>query len=71
VLVKLLAEGHIEILPGSDERVVAFTAASLHVRSTGGQLIDTLAKALLACPDVDELYIDDEDLRTVITELSM
>ncbi len=69
VLQKLLPAGHIEIVPGSEERVVAFVAANLHGLGEGHQLITSFVKSLIACPDVDEVYISDEELKDVITDL--
>jgi len=69
VLVKLVADGHVEVEPGSEERVVSFVADNLHGLSKGSQLITSLVKAIIACPDVVELYIDDDDLRELITDL--
>ena len=71
ILRELLAAGHIEIVPGSEPQVVAFLAAGLHGLSQGNQLVSSLVKALIACPEVEEFYLDNEALKDVITGLSM
>ena len=69
VVVALLAGGHLEVVPGSEERVIAFVAGKLSSSSQGSQLIDSLSRALIVCPEVEELFIDDDDLKELITEL--
>ena len=71
VLSDLLAGGHVEIVAGSEGRVVAFVADGLHGLGEGNQLVSSLVNALIRCPDVVELYIDNEQLKDVITGLSM
>ena len=71
ILSELLAGEHIEIVPGSAERVARFVAGGLHGLGEGHQLVSSLAKALIDCPDVVELYIDNDALKDVITGLSM
>jgi hypothetical protein len=71
ILRELLAAGHIEIVPGSEEQVASFVASGLHGLGEGHQLVSSLVKALIACPEVEEFYLDNEALKDVITGLSM
>lgn len=65
----LLHDGSIEIEPGQESAVVAFVARDLEVRGKGGSLISCTSRALLACPQVVELYVDDQELKEVVEHL--
>jgi hypothetical protein len=65
----LLDAGLVEIAPGRADAVVAYLAAELHEHARGGSLITCTSRALLACPDVVELYADDDELKRVVDEL--
>ena len=65
----LLSGEEIEIVAGSRERVVGYVAEGLARVGQGGQLVSALVAALVSCPDVIELYADDEALKALIEEL--
>ena len=67
---ELVAHGHIE-LTGADRQpaVVEFVAAYLHEHGKGFSLISTTSKALIACPDVVELYADDDAIKDLVDDL--
>ncbi len=69
VVERLVREGQIELVASSEERVVQFVAAALGGAHEGSSLISTLARALLACPDVDELYLDNVGLKELVGDL--
>lgn len=69
LLAQLLAEELIEIEPGHEDRVILYVATWLGEVGEGGSLVSSLARGLLACPDVVELYAADRDLKRVIQEL--
>lgn len=71
VVTHLLAAGLVEIAPDREDHVVAFVADHLAGLRTGHSLISSLVAGLLACPDVEELYADDESLKELITELGL
>lgn len=64
----LLERGELE-LSGDRDAVVAFVSQNLASGGEGRSLISTFTAALLACPDVEELYADDETLKELVTEL--
>lgn len=65
----LLEQDLVEITDGRAEAVVRFLAEDLHLRGRGGSLISSTSRALLACPDVVELYADDEELKALVESL--
>ncbi len=65
----LEAEDGLEIVVGSRERVVGYVAEGLARVGQGGQLVSALVAALVSCPDVIELYADDEALKALIEDL--
>lgn len=70
LVVCLLREGLVEVRPGSEGQVVAFVATYLHEKARGGSIISSTSAALLACPDVEELYADDDQLKDVVDGLA-
>ncbi|MCA9569157.1 MAG: hypothetical protein KC656_15015 [Myxococcales bacterium] len=68
VVVTLVERGEIE-LSGEPALVVRFVADRLGTAGEGRSLISTLSAALLACPEVDELYADDEALKLLVTDM--
>lgn len=66
----LLTHGLIEIPAGREGVVVEYLAEYLHVRARGGSLISSTGRALLQCPDVEELYADDAELKDVVDALN-
>lgn len=69
VLAELIAQGQIETMPGHEEAVALFVAEYLGAVPSGGSLITSLARALILCPHVEELYADDQTLKQVVQEL--
>ncbi|MFM2160503.1 MAG: hypothetical protein RLZZ383_15 [Pseudomonadota bacterium] len=70
LIAHLLREGLIEVLPGRAANVVA--AVSDHLSSLAQQatLGPEVSRALLASPDVVELWADDDDLREAFSALA-
>jgi len=70
-VVSLLVESRlVEIRPDGRSRVVVFVADWLATEARGGSLLSHLERALLACPDVEELYADVDDLKRVVDGLA-
>lgn len=59
----------VEIAAGSHASVVAFVAGRLGSAREGDSLISSLSAALLASPEVIELYADNQTLKEVVTDL--
>jgi hypothetical protein len=60
----------VEIRQGGQARVVVFVAEWLETEARGGSLLSNLEKALIACPDVEELYANLDDLKTLVDGLA-
>jgi hypothetical protein len=69
VVRRLAADGAIELAPDGEDRVVWFVANWLDTRARGGSLLSNLEAALLACPEVRELYVGLDDLKEVVDAL--
>ena len=70
VVRRLVDEGAIEVSPGASERVVWFVANWLDTRARGGSLLSHLEAALLACPEVVEIFADIDRLKAVVDDLA-
>lgn len=70
LLAGLLDAGLIEIELDSEAAVVAFVAGELAGAGQGAQLIASTARALVRCPQVIELFADDEALKGVIDAMA-
>lgn len=71
VVARLVQTEQLEIVAGSEAAVAEFLAARLFAARDGAQLITTTGKALLAAPDVEELWADDDEIKQVVQELHM
>lgn len=69
VLAALSEQDLIEVEPGGQPAVAGFVAHRLADAAEGESLISTLAAALIAAPGVGELYVDDEQLKELVTDL--
>ncbi len=70
VVERLVAEGHLDLEPsGRVDDVVRHVAEALGGEAQNRSLISTVSKALLSCPLVAELYLDDEGLRDLVNDL--
>jgi hypothetical protein len=65
----LVARSWIEVSPGSGEAVVRYLAEWLETQGKGRSLVSTTMKGLFSCPDVIEVYLDDDVLKDVIDHL--
>lgn len=65
VVERLVNAGQIEIRDGKQAEVVIFLASRLFTPEHRS-LISTLSEALIQCPDVEELFADDDDLKELI-----
>ncbi len=59
----------LELQPGSTAAVVRFLAAALFAARQGSSLISTVERALIACPQVVELYADIEGIKAIVDDL--
>jgi hypothetical protein len=69
IVADLVRAGRLVVVAGAERQVAAFAAAHLAARPEGASLVSSLSSALLACPEVEELYCDDLELRDRITDL--
>ena len=69
IIERLIARKQIEIEAGCDKLVATYVAQNLAALGAGTQLISSLTQAIIACPDVIELYADDATIKETITEL--
>lgn len=72
VVVRRLLEGdRLEVAAGQEDLVARFVADALADAKEGSSLVSTLTRALLASPDVEELYADEDELRELINDLGL
>lgn len=71
VVRELLATGRMEVTPGAQGQVVLFVANYLRKEGGGRSLVSLTVQALLLCPEVDEVYADDAELKELITDLGL
>ena len=69
VVTRLLADGHLEIEAGRTREVIQFVGTQLSGASDGASLISTLSAALIQAEGVVELYVDDVELKELVTDL--
>ncbi len=69
LIARLRAEGLVEIEAGAVSRVEIFLTNYLDTRARGHSLLSSVEAALLACPEVDELYADLDQLKEVAEDL--
>jgi len=69
VVDQLRMRGWAELCEGRAADVVAFVARRLGEAREGSSLISSLERALLACPDVEELYADLDQLKDLVDDL--
>ncbi|MEQ1565927.1 MAG: hypothetical protein ABMA64_09845 [Myxococcota bacterium] len=70
VVVRLVADRQLELAPGGEARAVLFVANWLGTHARGGSLLSSLEAALLACPEVVELYADVDRLKALVDDLA-
>ncbi len=70
VIVGLLAEDLVEIEAGTEAEVVDFVTAALVAAKPGASVISSTAAALIACPQVIDLFADDVALKAVVDGLA-
>ncbi len=68
VVGRLVSQERLEIRPGSAEQVIGFCIERLSESKPGAQLVSTIVAALLASPDVVELYATNEEIKIYITD---
>jgi hypothetical protein len=68
VVERLVASGELELAPGTEARVAAFVGARV-ADGKPRSLVSAVGEALVACPDVVEVFADDERLKEVIDEV--
>jgi len=68
VVGKLVTERGLEIRAGSVEAIISFCIQRLSEPKPGAQLVSTIVEALLASPDVMELYASNDEIKAYITD---
>lgn len=72
LVARLVAEGGIELAPGAtQEALVAFLLDALQDQADFAHLGPFLSRTLIACPLVDELYLDDRQLVELVNDLAV
>lgn len=66
---RLVVTQRLEVSPGAEDQVARFVAGVLGGAGEGASLISTLSGALLGCPQVEELYADEEELKELVSDL--
>lgn len=69
IVTHLEAHDEIELVPGRRADVVREVGGRLGTLGKGAQLITSLSKALIEHDGVEELFIDDEELKERVGEL--
>ena len=70
VIGRLTRDRSLILAPGATEGAAAeFVAEFLGARKPANSLISSLSAALLACPEVEEVYIDDDELKAVVDDV--
>ena len=69
LITRLVAAGLLEVAAGQQPRVVLYVANYLGTTARGGSLLSSVEAALLACPEVDELFADLEQLKDIVEDL--
>jgi hypothetical protein len=54
---------------GAEDRATLFVANWLGSRQPGSSLLSSLEAALLACPEVADVYVDIEGLKALVDDL--
>ena len=67
VVYGLRQAGQLEMAAENHEAVVQFCAEHMAKATLGSQLVETLSIALLMCEHVEELFADNEEIKTMIT----
>jgi len=69
VVSRLLSDGKLEVRAGSEAEVVRWLADYLAGPAQGFSLISSVSKALVNCPDVEELFADDDEIKGLVDSL--
>ena len=69
LVARLERERLLELALGQRERVVIYVANYLDTIARGGSLLSNVEAALLACPEVEELYADIDELKRIVEDL--
>lgn len=68
LVVTLVDKELLEVGPAGPQPVIAYLAAQLSGVKMGS-LITVVSRVLVACPDVDELWADDEQLKALVEDM--
>jgi len=66
---RLLAEELLLVQEGSRDRVVVYLGNYLGKVARGGSLLSSVDAAFLACPEVEEVFVDLEGLKAIVEDL--
>lgn len=69
LLPRLVADGLVAIAPSDVETVQLYLANYLATVARGGSLLSSVDAALLACPEVEEVFFDLDALKEVVEDL--
>ena len=69
VIDELLRDGTLELVEGRRAHVIRDVSSNLGTLGEGHSLISSLSKSLLACEDVLELYLSDQELKQRVGDI--
>ena len=69
VMARLVAEDLLELEPESGAIAIHFISCRLGQTSKGGSLISAFSRAIIECPQVIELYADNDTIKEIVTDL--
>lgn len=70
IVSRLVEREQLEIRPGAEEKVLNFVSGSLAAARPGSSVISTFFAALLACPEVEEVYADEAEIKEIVDDLA-
>jgi len=68
-IVQSLVASDLLLLSGDPHQVAAYVAADLARDSPARSVVASTAAALIACPDVEELFADDDDIKAIMDDM--
>jgi len=68
-VVQSLIASDLLLVSGDPSQVAAYVAADLSRDAPGRSVIASTSAALIACPDVEELFADDADIKAIMDDM--
>ena len=69
VVYRLVRSGALEVRPGTEDLVALYLANFLGSRGQGYSLVSSVSAGLLACPEVEELFADDDAVKAAVDDM--